>query len=710
MLRLKLLALLVAIIVSLGAASQVVFAGLQGPPRMVVILVDREAVAESSGSADLARSFIGLVSTLREGQFFVYVSVDEPSEVLGPVLAGDQRFRTFQKQLEERLISPKPKRQGDMVDALATAYNLLGREHAAIGSTVYLMTGGPPDPGLARLASKRVPMIQLFDESGWPIVGLSLPGSSLPIQQDLRRISVDSGGDFVQLSVPNGLKLVSDRVLRDDAKGSLLKIGEGELTQGKVLSSFVDVAPGTSEATLMFFKEHSYSSLRLSNPSGFEASLGDRRSSSVVETPHVVIWKLIDPTPGRWKVDVRGEDGMVSAWHFAVNKYSLVLEDYGPVPLEKPATLVASVRDQGEKVVLDGVRMTAKVTSPDGVTLVYELNDDGVPGDAVAGDGYFSTTISPVVVEGEYRTELELSWVDFEHRISSEASFATQGFPAIELTRLQIDELRPGLRTAVARIVVQVQGQPYAIKADELTSSVSSNADEDGLLEIKPRELMSSGRAWLYDVFLTPAEEGLHTLIFHLSTEYAGRRHTFTTGSFVVSSTLPSPPPVEPVVELAPVAPVTVPGLPPRIPAPKSSGFPWALLAIPAVIVVVAAIVALYWRTLTWPYGFLYNDRNELLVDFRNLKRRRIIKMLFKDSVPGTELGVEGLQGVSFKFRGESIDIRSRRPKPTVRVNSEPLIGEAAIGDMTWIGTHGKLYSFLTSPPAPLMDPGMADD
>ena len=94
-------------------------------------------------------------------------------------------------------------------------------------------------------------------------------------------------------------------ILREQAKGSLSEIGSGVLSPSEVLTSTFSVAPGTREATLVFFKEGPYGSLRLSNPSGYEASAGDRTMSLVVETPFIVIWRLVDPRPGEWRVDLR---------------------------------------------------------------------------------------------------------------------------------------------------------------------------------------------------------------------------------------------------------------------------------------------------------------------------------------------------------------------------------------------------------------------
>ena len=481
------------------------------------------------------------------------------------------------------------------------------------------------------------------------------------------------------------------------------------MVQDEVVTSSLSIAPGTRETTLVFIKEGQYGSLRLSNPDGFEASKGDRTASSVVESPYVVTWTLLDPVAGQWSVEVRGIDGVLSAWHYSASKYGLNLQSYGAVPLNEPSSLVAYVTDEQSKVTLDGVVMIARVTTPAGAILVHELNDEGLLGDSMAGDGYFSKTIPPVTAEGEYGVELELYWPNIDHRITSGAQFRAQPFPEIQVTPGQVERLRPGETSKIATIMVHIQGQPYAISTEELTADVANGAETAGFVEIRPQHLLAPGRAWLFDVFFTPSQGGLDTLIFRLDLEYSDKRYSDASDSLVLSSVTTAS--VAPVVASAPVAPPpTLPQMPPSRPTTEPAGFPWGLLSIPIALAVALVIAAVYWRTRTYPHGYLYNDRDELIVDFANLQRHPIAKLLFRNSVRGKELGLAGLDGLLFKFLGKTVGLRSKGVTPTVRVNNQPLLGQTLIQDTTWIGTHGKLYSFLFTAPDSMSAPDTADD
>ena len=544
--------LIAAVILLLGVTGQAASGDSAVSDQVVVIIADRQMIAESEDTIGLAKSLVGLISVLREGQTFLFTSLDEPTDTLGPVIAGDLEFRSFQEQIDAKLVPPETPGNPDLVTALARTYNQLSGERAGARSTVYLLAGGigaadrlPPIDHLTTLLS-------LFNDSGWPIVGLAPPGASPDVQQLLTEISARSGGEYFELTMPRGFTALADKILADEAKGSLAEVGQVVLSPGDVLTNTISIAPGTSEATLLFFKEGPFGSLTLSNPEGFEASAGDRAFSSVIETPNVVIWKLMDPAPGHWRVEARGIEGIVSAWHYVANKYGLVLQSFGTVPKDQPSTVVAFVTDGPRKVILNSVSMTARIITPDGTSLAHLLHDDGIAGDVAAGDGYFSATISPLRVEGEHKVELELSWPELDHRISSQAAFRAQAFPSIQLALEHTEDLQPGERSKIATAIVNVKGQPYAISTDELASTLASNAEQPGVLEVTPQVLLDEGRAWLYDVFFTPNEEGLHTLLLQLNTTYAGRPYTFATDSVVLSSMISSPP-LEPAVLVAPV-------------------------------------------------------------------------------------------------------------------------------------------------------------
>ncbi|MGH2543350.1 MAG: choice-of-anchor X domain-containing protein, partial [Ardenticatenaceae bacterium] len=392
-----------------------------------------------------------------------------------------------------------------------------------------------------------------------------------------------------------------------------------------------------------------------------EASVGEQTSSSLIETPYVVIWKLVDPEPGNWRVDVTGIEGAFSAWNFASNKYSIALESFGAVPVNEPATIGAYVTDGTRNVAPEGATVFARITNPDGATFVHELNDRGVQGDAAAGDGFFAATLPPLSTSGNYIVDLELSWPQFNHKISTRSSFTAQAFPTISVTPVDVGQIQPGQRAKIATLFLNIQGEPYAVSRDQIIADIAFDGEIDvsKVLEINPTRILDQGRAWEYEVFLTPESDGFHTTVFRLDLEYAGKQRITSTQPIIVSSRSPAPPP-QPVV---PPPPAQQP--PPPAVMPPPAGFPWAFMAIPAVAVVGLIAVFVNWAVRPRPYGYLYNDQNELVVDFSKVTRNPLKALLFKNSVAGRELGVQGLEDVSFEFSGGDVDLRSKQLSPT---------------------------------------------
>lgn len=711
---------IIALTATQWSAPRYASAEVQGQ-QMAVVLSDGTALGAFEQGAELAGSFVGLLTTLRPDLPLMFVSADDPSRVLGPVARNQPEFLQMQSDIEGVLQSTKRAERGGLGYAMLAAAELLGDQRAAPGSELYMITGDGGGIDVAQLSHRASLIVPQFRDSGWVINTLSVPGSSSETVSLLAQIASDSNGNAYELSVANGFKSLTDSILSKGSKGALNEIGQKSLTRTDLFTSVVSIAPGTGETTLVFFMESPYGSVRLNNPSGFEVSVGDRRESYVTETPNVVIWRMVDPAPGNWKIDARGMEGLFSAWEYSSNKYSLVLRSSGPVPLGEPATMVGYIADAGSAVVLEGARLTAKLTTPDGASLLLNMRDDGLKGDAKAGDGFHSVTLPPLAVEGQHQIEMELSWDSYDHRVSTQTTFETRPFPTLEIESVQLTGLDPGERTKVATAFVHIEGAPYPVPPETLMTSVTSPSGQEGVLEVEPKRLFGDGPAWEYDIYFTP-QEGLHTLVFRLGLEYAGRNYTKTSDSFVLSSELP----LAPVAAIAPpavpltVAPIQAPQAPqvpvvagPSVVSPspaivEPAGFPWLVLSMTVAFVAGVTGLSAFVLTRARPHGYLFDDGDKPLVDFAKVKRHPILGLIYRGYVKGSQLNVPGLEGVEFQFSRTGVKIRRVSDEASVRVNNQPLVNDALIQDRTWIGARGKLYSFLTSS-GPIQEGASAD-
>ena len=723
-----------------------------GARQMALVIADRDAIRASEENGYLFESLFGLLTTLRPEDRMAFVPVQEPGDVVGPVGGGEADLRLMIADIDS-IMDGRPLEPASLVDAMVEASSVMGDERALSGSDVYLIVADDARVALDRQHSNLAPLLSRFQENGWRVNGLILPETTSSVKQFLGKMAQDGGGSVYDLSAEGGFTELGQAILSEDLRGSLSPLGQRDLYPSEVMTTSVDISPGTEETTVIIVKETPAGSLRFSNPDGLEFSDGDRSSSRVIETPHVVAWKLTDPVVGSWMVDIDGVEGRVSVWNHSTNRYNLVLGNSEPIPTGQPATISAYLTEDGRPVKLEGITVVARLTTPDGANLAYTMNDDGENGDVVAGDGYYSVALGPLQSIGKYETVLEMWWPDHSYMVSSGSSFTASAFPAIRVEPGSLDELESGVRALVATVYVHVQGEPYAIQSEQLTASIGTPFEQGrratlgqgkaaqgtegqslptptsapeglGLLEVEPQRLFGDGPAWEYQVYYTPSSEGTRDLFFDLDLEYSGVSYSHSSEALRLTSLAPVVPEVAPVVpEVAPVALVAVEISPPAVPvtvpvttsptpatvvAETQSMAVWPVVVALVVAIALIATALAYLLTQARPRGYLYNDLNEPIVDFAKLKRGPAMALFLKNLVPGRDLNIPELSGLVFMFTRSGVKLRSAGEHPTVRVNNQPLINEAEIDDRTWIGSGGKLFTFMLSPaqdPSPIPIP-----
>ena len=660
--------------------------------RINILMLDMDVTSEESGK-NMMESLMGLLSTFGVGDYYLS-TMDTPEVFYGPYKSGDINFSNINVALDTLVNAHQNGLSVDMPGTLSEAYNFLALGSAPAGSTLYLIGNGEIESDSTYAAKYLDPLSDLFSENDWKITGVTTENSSVSMINVLDRISSNTGSESYLLNATGGLKEITDYLMSKNSLGSLMESGNGNLAVSDVLKTKVNVAPGTKDLTLVFFKNDSSGSLRLNNPNGIEASAGDRTSSRVLETPYAVIWELEDPSPGTWSVDAKGIDGSVSAWHFATNKYRLNLINDKIMPTGEPVTITAYVTDEGVMVSpgVDAV-MKATVTGPTGNEVVYSLNDIGKEGDVTAGDGYYSTSIPMSDLAGLYEVVLNLGWSGLDNTLTESREFKTQPFPSLEVTTLNTSQLYAGNTAVVANVLVNVAGEPVAVTPDSITLGSSNEGTDSGILELIPRELTQDGRAWMYDVAFTPKSDGITSLTMSLDINYAGRLHMYVADTLTLDAikipVVPPTPYENNVVTSVVPNPVIV---------DQNGGFqiPIELVGIPVAIAALLLALTLYQRSLTRPFGILSNETSNTLVDFTNLKRSRFRSIFTPSVVHGSETGILELDGITFRFNGDRVEMYSVSVSPTVRVDNQPIVGEVVLKDRTWIGTRGRLFNFVT--------------
>jgi hypothetical protein len=647
---------------------------------MTIVVAHGTGLDERGGGAETVGSIVALLAGLEPERPIAFIDAERPFQIFGPLAPSSSEFDDLASAIGSELASGSGA-EGDLFSAVAEAGTLFGLQRAGPGSTIYLLMGGDLGEGAASLPGRLAPLVLRLADQGFRMQVIAMSGGGAGSIDLAEQLSTLTGHSLLDASSPEAMRdLVHLLAIRSGFGMDVL--GEFSRRQGQVLYVPVDVAPGALYLRLVAFKDHQGGSIRLLDPSGAEVA---QIAAASLDSPYFASWSIDEPQAGRWQLEAGGLGGEVTVWGAQANGIALTLETPGPVPLGEPVDLVA--RAVPGSAVGAATEMLAHVTAPDGGTITYLLRDDGLFPDAEAGDKYFSGSASPLVERGDYEVVLELAWEGAAFGVKSQHSLRSQPFPSLHVERLTEDDLVAGERTLVAMASVTVDGQPYTVSPSSIDWELSG-VTESGNVELVAREVSSSGEAWIFDVFATLDEPVHSALTLILETEYAGSPHVHTADYLVLS--VPTPP--EPAVPQP--APVEVPQV---VTTEDAPGFPWWTLTFPAVALAALAGLVARWTAASTPVGYLYDDNRQRLVDFSALRRGALARILHKNHVSGRELGLPGLDTVSFVFERGRVLIRADQPSTSIRIKGNPLFEEATLGSQSWIGAGGKAYSFLSA-------------
>jgi hypothetical protein len=370
---------------------------------------------------------------------------------------------------------------------------------------------------------------------------------------------------------------------------------------------------------------------------------------------------------------------------------------HGAVPVGIPVNIIASVTDDGSLVSVDA-GLLARITDPNGTSVLYDLNDEGTGGDAIAGDGYYSATLPSLTTDGTYSVEMQLQWPEIAHTITTLSSFDARLFPGITLNPEPVETLEPGVRTKIAELRVGIGNQPYSVSPEDLLASVAANQGDPGDVEMVPHQIISEGKAFEYDVFYTAQSQALATVAISMNVEYAGQQFTRSVDPIVVSSVPPTQPLPTPRPAATPApAPTTAP--PPPIVREEDPGSATTVLIVILALIAAAVVVLLVnYLARVAPFGAIFTEDGRLVLRFSELERPPLRNILTRNRVSGEELGIQGFESLSFKFYREEVLIEPEEfSANTVRLNNQPVTELINVFDGSWLGAMGRLYTFRYS-------------
>ena len=678
----------IAVLVTVIALAAVPLTATASEPAenpMTIILIDGSSIRQSEGNIDSVRSILAMIASISTDREVAFIDAERPSTVIGPTALGSTGFAESIAAIDSELISGNTERS-DIFSGLVQANTLIGLERPASGSNVVLITSGSSDENTNSVYKRVLPLVDQLISKSNDFHVITIGSVSDTTNEFAQSLVSRSGGEYFSIQNNSEIYKAVANITSNVTNTNLEEINSSTLTLNDIVSLSVDVLPETKNLQFFVYLENSRGSISLTNPDGLDSSLID--GSYAIESPYIRSIKIDDPTPGTWLLDANSVNGKFAVWSTSQNELRLTINNSGPVPFNEPSSLVVFASRGSNLIGIEDGKIHAYVTTPEGQTLAYTLNDSGLDSDTVAGDGYFSGAVGPFNSTGIHNVTLELSWNEIEYVLTSESSIDVQHFPSLEINSLLQGDLNLSERTKVATINVNVDGQPYPVQYDDIAWDISSGDSSPGKLEIQANTASVDSQDWIYDVFMTVDSPGQRTVSFALQLEYGGQSYIYTATPLFISSI--EPPAVQRVVnEDSRLDQSRVETL------QTSQEFPWWVIVFPVSLAVAMLSILINWIIQARPKGFLFNDRNERVIDFANLKRGFFSKLLFKNTISGKELGMVGFESVTFKFTKGKICIESNKPSASVRVDNKPLSNKTELVDKTWIGVGGKLYSFV---------------
>ena len=678
----------IAVLVTVIALAAVPLTATASEPAenpMTIILIDGSSIRQSEGNIDSVRSILAMIASISTDREVAFIDAERPSTVIGPTALGSTGFAESIAAIDSELISGNTERS-DIFSGLVQANTLIGLERPASGSNVVLITSGSSDENTNSVYKRVLPLVDQLISKSNDFHVITIGSVSDTTNEFAQSLVSRSGGEYFSIQNNSEIYKAVANITSNVTNTNLEEINSSTLTLNDIVSLSVDVLPETKNLQFFVYLENSRGSISLTNPDGLDSSLID--GSYAIESPYIRSIKIDDPTPGTWLLDANSVNGKFAVWSTSQNELRLTINNSGPVPFNEPSSLVVFASRGSNLIGIEDGKIHAYVTTPEGQTLAYTLNDSGLDSDTVAGDGYFSGAVGPFNSTGIHNVTLELSWNEIEYVLTSESSIDVQHFPSLEINSLLQGDLNLSERTKVATINVNVDGQPYPVQYDDIAWDISSGDSSPGKLEIQANTASVDSQDWIYDVFMTVDSPGQRTVSFALQLEYGGQSYIYTATPLFISSI--EPPAVQRVVnEDSRLDQTRVETL------QTSQEFPWWVIVFPVSLAVAMLSILINWIIQARPKGFLFNDRNERVIDFANLKRGFFSKLLFKNTISGKELGMVGFESVTFKFTKGKICIESNKPSASVRVDNKPLSNKTELVDKTWIGVGGKLYSFV---------------
>jgi hypothetical protein len=646
---------------------------------VTLIAIDLGSTSGSEKDAAVAETALQIISEADRynGTVALLSYSDEAGTVIGHS-TQDSDLKKSVSTLVELIASRAESGGSDQFAALASAFAYLSDVSAPAGSEIFLITARMQD-GSQENRDRIIGFADLFIAEGWKINAVMLPSTTNEARGFLSSIVERTSGRWDDTGTLLGLDMFVNNVLEMD--GDLVL--DLALQSGNTAVQAIEVAPESTRLSVGMVRNSTNASLDLFDPHGVQLGVASNLATFIT-TPNLVVATIDRPEPGTWSLRATGDGFPVLASVDVRSPLELRLVDQPPLQAGLQAVLMAEATVDGVARRLPGSVVTATITSPEGTSAVYRLIDNGEGGDALFGDGIYSVVFDASGDQGFSEVILELGWDEYGASVKAIDSFQTEVFPTLQVEPSEGGPVEAGFEIAVGTIKVTVGEYPHPVLPVAITAIITGPTGESVTGSLRLIDALEDGTGWKFEVIATPSESGTQTVTAELNAEYVGR--SFNTSGPIAQTVVTVNYPV--AVSL----PVETEESESSLLLPIIGGVLIGLLILSGVVLFVIS------RKQVMPYGYIYDDRQELVLDLSSVRRGGIKGMVSKGVISMTDAPDLPVPGAMLIFKKTGLELHyDNSDGVTMRLDGRPAERIVQLRDGSRIGYAGRLFEYTTT-------------
>jgi len=650
----------------------------------VIFVVDPNT--ENQFYADFIYSVIGILKELREESQYKFFSLNSPHKFF----IFDSNSVDSDAQIENLLKWMKSDENMDSVSVLGVITEIVNEmtlTNSAEGSIINFIVHDNLE--ISSEESKIIEtLLEIIVSKKWILNFVYKFDTDKSIVAKYKSWAEWTTGNIYPMVTPDTIELITVNTIKQHAERVLTTDYKGIVEVNSIFQQEIFVSPGTSELEIVIFRAKTEGNVEIITPGGINRATGNYGPTDLLETPFVLIWKFTDPSPGKWLFKISDyNSGLLTILHRNKIDYNIQLIDTGPFPTKNSVQLVTNMFKGSDILISKDVYVELIFDNK----ISYEMNDNGLNGDAYAGDGYYSMIIPDIDEPGEYDVEIKYSWANYGTSISDFTKINFELFPYIITDPVNLENINLNENTSIAIIESYLDDEKYFINSEDIQWSVSTDAIVFDI-SINPIDSIQDGRASKFEAVLSTTKYGKAHINFRLDSMYKNKKYVVYSNSIVIT-TIPEPIIEKVVVKEELKEPINV--IQDKI--EEQSNLVLVLSLIVGIVIILILITGIilminYFRRVSLR-GYIYDDKNNLIIDINSISRSLLNKILNRNKIRGEEFNNELFNGLLLEYTQDSMIIHNHTGK-SLRINNQPLIDEKEIFNKAWLGISGKLLLY----------------